>query len=360
MDQKQIEEAVDYNKRRGYSTAEVKLAQRTIGAAEDGRWGPQTVTKIYCWQNHNGLVADGKLGPKTWAAIQTSWEQRPVPAPEQPVQVGCGLAAYDQSWPGHTPEEAMQLAWDTALSLGCKELRFWSSEWLIDDIGNKGNGYSGPWLTVQRAPAGVVVGVWIDDPVKAARTEAFADRLVSMGVGSAALMINKSNTRKSDVPWSLRWDREALKKVARLYRGRGIDVVCTTWPRPSRSQIDAMCEDMAWVLGVTESVAFEVDTEGNWTRKFLEGFASMKEASEYLAVRMRQTATDDRSLELTTYTYHPENSSKATLAPLMDRLLPQAYSVRHRGNETVSWGDALGPGNHQKLAIGRARQAAGA
>ena len=60
------------------------------------------------------------------------------------------------------------------------------------------------------------------------------------------------------------------------------------------------------------------------------------------------------------FTYHTENLKNAVLAPLMDRLLPQAYSVRHRSNKTIGWNDSLGPGKHQSLAIARARQAAAA
>ncbi len=75
---------------------------------------------------------------------------------------------------------------------------------------------------------------------------------------------------------------------------------------------------------------------------------------------MRELMGPDGILELTTFTYHAENSKNAKLAPQMDRLLPQAYSVRHRNNETIDWGDSLGPGRHQTLAISRARAAANA
>jgi hypothetical protein len=365
MNQQEIDEAIEYNERQGYCESEVKLIQRTVGATEDGVWGPETVTKVYQWQASAGLTADGKVGPETWAAIKSQWELVPVDPPEgRVVEIGCGLAAYDQVFPGHTPEQAMQKAWDQAIIEGCSELRYWSSEWLIDETlpngGNKGNLYSGPWLASQSPASDLIVGAWIDDPVHNAKKEAFADRLVEMHITRAALMINKSNTRVSDVPWALRWEREDLEAVAALYMSRGIECVGTCWPRPSKSQIDAMCADMEWVLKVLGSKTFEVDTEGNWKEKFLQGFNNMQQASDYLAARMRELVGDDGELELTTYTYHAENSKNAKLAPQMDRLLPQAYSVRHRGNESIGWNDPLGPGKHQTLAVNRARQAAAA
>lgn len=362
MTAEEIRSAIEYNKRRGYCPGDVKLVQSVVGSKEDGVWGPDTVARLAAWQEFKGLDADGKVGPLTWREIEEASEER-APKPDS-VEIGCGLAAYDQVWPGHTPEEAMQKAWDRAIQEACLELRFWSTEWLIDEAlpngGRKGNRYSGPWLIRQRPASGLIVGAWVDDPIHNAKSEGFVDRLEAMRITRAALMINKSNTRKSDIPWLMRWSREDLEAVSALYMSRGIECVGTCWPRPSRTQIDAMCEDMRWVLDVLGSKTFEVDTEGNWKSRFLDGFATMEEAAEYLASSMRKVVGDDGELELTTYTYHRENSAKAQLAKLMDRLLPQAYSVRHRGNATVDWNDALGPGHHQKLALQRARQAAAA
>lgn len=55
----------------------------------------------------------------------------------------CGLAAYDQQFAGHTAQEAMKLAWDTAVSYGVEEIRFWSSKWVF---GIKKNGYSSQFI----------------------------------------------------------------------------------------------------------------------------------------------------------------------------------------------------------------------
>jgi hypothetical protein len=365
LTQKQVDDAIAYNKKQGYCDDQIKLVQKTVGVTEDGKWGPETVQAVADWQAANGLTADGKVGPETWDAIKSSWELVPVDPPEdREVEIGCGLAAYDQTFPGHKPEAAMDKAFDTAVAEGCKEIRFWSSEWLIPEElphgGNKGNHYSGAWLEQKTIPPGVVVGAWIDDPVHDVKKPAFADHLARMHITRAALMINKSNTLTTQVPWALRWDRDDLKEVADLFHSRGIECVATCWPRPSKSMIDTMCEDMAWILPLIGSTTFEVDTEGNWDKKFLQGFRTMQEAADYLAAKMRELVGEDGKLELTTFTYHTENSSNARLAPLMDRLLPQAYSVRHRSNATVEWNDSLGPGKHQTLAVSRARQAAAA
>ena len=117
LTQKQSNDAVAYNKKQGYCDNEIKLTQRTVGVVEDGIWGPNTVQAVADWQPTRGLASDGKVGPSTWSAIQESWDLVPVePPPGRVVEIGCGLAAYDQTWPGHTPEEAMQKAYDQAIS----------------------------------------------------------------------------------------------------------------------------------------------------------------------------------------------------------------------------------------------------
>lgn len=349
--------ADDFNRRQGFSPDEIKTIQDTVGAAPDGKWGPKTVDAVAVWQAANGLKGDGKVGPATWAAIQTAGDLAPSP-PAADVEVGCGLAAYDQEWPGRPAAEAMFDAFDAAVKEGAREIRYWSSEWLVSDMGNKGNPYSGPFLERLAVPSHVRVGAWIDDPTKAVIKTTFAARMISMHITTAALMINRSNTRKSDAPWVLRYDDDDLKKISDNFDSMGIERVLTTWPRPSKSQIDQMMDDMPRLLDITGASAFEVDTEGNWKTDHLQGFRNMSEASDYLAQAMRSAAGDGRRCELTTYTYHPENSSKARLAPLMDRLLPQAYSVRTRGTQKIDYDDVLGPGKHQRLAISRARQAA--
>ena len=361
MDNKRINNALNYNKRQGYSKTEIKLIQAAVNALVDGWWGRETVRCVAAWQKSQGLVPDGKVGPHTYSALKADLSSHVSPCN---ANIGCGLAAYDNNFPGHTPEEAMQLDWNTALGEGCTELRYWSSEWLVDETlpggGNKGNLYSGPWLQTQTPPPGVILGAWIDDPVRNAKSEVFADRLQAMHIRRASLMINKSNTHISDVPWNLRWKRGDLEAIAKVYSARGIDMVGTCWPRPSKSQIDAMCKDMKWILDVLQSKVFEVDTESNWKPKFLEGFRSMDQAASYLVDAMRKCVGKDGELELTTYTYHTENSAKATLAPYMDRLLPQGYAVRHRGHSVIDWGHQLAPGRHVSLAVNRARQAAAA
>lgn len=363
MTPNEIAAAIAYNKRHGYSSSQVKLCQQVVGARPDGAWGPKTIQAVSAWQAAHGLKPDGKVGSLTFQAMVEELECQPPPSMphRRPVEIGCGLAAYDQAFPGHTEAEAMGAALGAARAEGCTEIRYWSSEHLIKDLGNKGNSYSEPFLRALRLDPSVRLGAWIDDPVSVVTTAAYVDRLVRMHIRSAALMMNKSNTHLSDAPWALRWsDEDDLKTAASLLHARDIEVACTAWPRPSKNQIDVMCEDMARLLHICGAAAFEVDTEANWVPDFLDGFANMRLASEYLAKKMREAAGPDRRLELTTYTYHTENSKRAKLAPLMDRLLPQAYSVRNRSEGPVGWSDSLGPGRHQRLAISRARQAAAA
>ena len=78
-------------------------------------------------------VADRATGP-------VSWDDRLGPGHMQQFTLDlakqvhgvhklcCGLAAYDQTFAGHTPAQAMQKAWDMAVSYGVADVRFWSSK----------------------------------------------------------------------------------------------------------------------------------------------------------------------------------------------------------------------------------------
>lgn len=49
--------------------AEVRIAQRRLGVAADGVFGPGTLAAVKAFQRSRGLTADGVVGPATWAAL---------------------------------------------------------------------------------------------------------------------------------------------------------------------------------------------------------------------------------------------------------------------------------------------------
>lgn len=87
---------------------------------------------------------DGPYGP---GAMQRLTMDRAKQVPGVGSALGpllsCGLAAYEQTFKGHAPEEAMQVAWDAALKYAPIEIRFWSSKWVF---GIRKNGYASKFL----------------------------------------------------------------------------------------------------------------------------------------------------------------------------------------------------------------------
>jgi peptidoglycan hydrolase-like protein with peptidoglycan-binding domain len=55
--------------RRGSRGEHVKPVQEKVGAKQDGWFGPGTERRVKEWQKDNGLLADGIVGPKTFAAM---------------------------------------------------------------------------------------------------------------------------------------------------------------------------------------------------------------------------------------------------------------------------------------------------
>ena len=58
-------------------------------------------------------------------------------------EIGCGLAAWSQRWPGVKPDRCMELAVKTALAYSVVDLRWWSSKHVI---GIKKNPYAAKFL----------------------------------------------------------------------------------------------------------------------------------------------------------------------------------------------------------------------
>jgi hypothetical protein len=87
---------------------------------------------------------DGNYGPGKMQqlTLDKSLKIRGVGTTAGPL-ICCGLAAYDQEWPGHTGEEAMRIAWNAALHYQPVEVRFWSTKWIF---GVKANGYASRFL----------------------------------------------------------------------------------------------------------------------------------------------------------------------------------------------------------------------
>lgn len=65
------------------ATRQIQIALKNAGyytGIIDGKKGPQTKKAIEDFQKANGLEADGKVGPKTWAVLNKYLNPEPQPA----------------------------------------------------------------------------------------------------------------------------------------------------------------------------------------------------------------------------------------------------------------------------------------
>lgn len=201
----------------------------------------------------------------------------------------------------------------------------------------------------------LTIGAWVDDAF--ARVDAdYAKRFREAGLTEAALMCNRMNATSGSPAWELREKPAAIARAAYRLRDAGVSIILTCWPRPDTVQLRTLESDMRALVEAIDPEAIEVDVEANWHRRHLRGFRTMAEASAELVAVLRRLAGGKRRVELTTYTYHQENGPGALVAPHVDLLLPQAYSVTERGGSPVAWDSDLGPGRMQALTLERAAQ----
>ncbi|MCP4674105.1 MAG: hypothetical protein GY854_01005 [Deltaproteobacteria bacterium] len=73
--------AVKYNRRKGYEIQLVKKMERLVGVENNGIIDLNTVEAVALWQQRNGLDVDGKIGPKTLAAMEKSFPKKPDEPP---------------------------------------------------------------------------------------------------------------------------------------------------------------------------------------------------------------------------------------------------------------------------------------
>lgn len=299
MNKEATQRAIQYNRAQKYAVSTIIQIQRVTGSTPDATWGPRTVEAIAQWQAERSLTSDGKVGPNTLARIKAE-------------------------------EEA------------------------------EGTGYTDP--NVSYMMSHIDLGVWGDDPPAKMAKREYAEKLAELGVNHVALMMNKAIMSKHADPWDLRWkDRgedgwhdDLIVEIAELYDEYDIRLVLTTWPIPSKAQIDEMAEAMVKLLTATGAMTWEVDVEGNWRTRYLDGFESMGEAGKYLTDNMRWTAEET---EATTFGHHAELGRHPTVTPHVDTMCVQAYSVCERGGKPYPFNGYLGPGKHQDWIYKRAVKA---
>jgi len=102
---------------------------------------------------------EGRPTPVPWnhrygpGRMQDWGMARAALVPGKRQHLACGLAAWDQAgWEEKLPEEAMEMAFKAAIASGVKEVRFWSSKFIV---GNRSNGYSKSFCeNIQRLKTG--------------------------------------------------------------------------------------------------------------------------------------------------------------------------------------------------------------
>jgi putative chitinase len=98
--------------KKGDNNENVKLMQQKLGIEPAvTNFGPKTEAAVKAWQAANGLVADGIVGPATWAKIMGAG----VPVPAPPVQTIAPVGGLKlDKLRGHVPDAVIAMIPDTA------------------------------------------------------------------------------------------------------------------------------------------------------------------------------------------------------------------------------------------------------
>ena len=196
-----------------------------------------------------------------------------------------------------------------------------------------------------------LLGLWVDDPPRTVAQPSYWNELRDLGVRVAAIMVDSVLAG-----WDLAYHQDQLRRCIGYAIERDIEVVITTWPEPKAPALRAMANGVRELLRLG-AVGWEVDLEGQWQPRFVQGYPSLAAAAADLASEMDLVRYDlDCRAEVTTHTGHHEHGVGARVSTKVDRFLSQSYSTRHdwQGRE-VAWDSAMGPGRRQTAAIAQAR-----
>lgn len=193
-------------------------------------------------------------------------------------------------------------------------------------------------------------GLWVDDPISHVTEAPFWDKLKAHRIETAAIMLETFG--KGFDP---KYKASDLVRVKTLAHERDIEIVLTVCPEPSQNYLEELEGHIGELLLASGAAGLEFDVEGNWLPIKVKGFGNLDEAGDELVAAFHSIGLQyDVRTEVTTYPYHTENSKTADVAQYASRILPQAYSVRHRGSEEIGWLDRLGPAGMQRLTLDRA------
>jgi hypothetical protein len=206
----------------------------------------------------------------------------------------------------------------------------------------------------------IALGAWVDSRKEDVLQPFWWSRFREYGFSTASIMVETTRAGLDE-----KWKDHELAQAGILARAADVELVLCFWPEPDTEYLAELERRAPALCDLSGAAAVDLDAEGNWVRSKLKGFVNLEAAAVALEGLVRRWArTRDIRLELSTYPFHSENSYKAVLAPRVDRIYPQAYSVAKRKDGTgieaaVPWDDRFGPGQMQHLTLERAKQVPG-
>lgn len=206
----------------------------------------------------------------------------------------------------------------------------------------------------------VLHGAWIDsrpeDVLKPSWWAAFRE----LGFSTAAIMVESFHDGLD-----LRWTDDQLAHAGVLARSADVELVLTFCLEPRRGYLAEFERRAPALCEMSGAAAIDSDVESQWMPRQVEGFEDLDHATEEAVKILRGFSSRlDIRLEGDTFAMHSENGPGSRLLKLMDRVLPQAYSVRNRKDGTgspylVEWEDRFGPKLMPKITLDRTLQIPG-
>ena len=203
--------------------------------------------------------------------------------------------------------------------------------------------------------------------------ERYCQRIKECGITGVRLMTESQSSGGYSLS-KFGEDPASLLRTCLLIKEQGLTVGLTTWPEPTKREIDRLIDGDERLPGLpqlcvdTDARLLEFDAEGgNWDHEYVRGFKDLDEASTYLHSRLHAKRAElGGDFRIGVSTHHGRTTKSYTIlsgsrevagvpTPWVDECAIQVYSKYAADEPDRWWGAKYGPGSFQEAGLKKIR-----
>lgn len=171
----------------------------------------------------------------------------------------------------------------------------------------------------------ISAGLYVDDAPRLATTADFVERIIDIGYDHVCVMVDGPGNALHNVRWTLEQLETFRELLLASHAPRDVESVLTLWGEPTRTFVEQVRVRLPGMLRALGTLRVELDLEGGWSAKALQGFARLDDAATALIDVIRGAGA-----KLEVVSWRARLRAIAAFLPHIERLTLMIYPRRHR------------------------------